>query len=81
MQLYLYTEQLFALVLFLAQCLTLTKDLLNEIQILLPFYMLSLFSSSHIQMRVLAPLLRSYDHSVAGSLYARDRLGHHHLNP
>lgn len=39
------------------------------------------FSSSHIQKRALAPLLRSCDHSVVESLYARDRLGHHHLNP
>lgn len=43
--------------------------------------MLEQFSSSHIQKRVLVPLLRSCDHSVAESLYARDRPGHHHLNP
>lgn len=46
-----------------------------------PFYMLEQFSSSHIQMRVPARLLRSYDHSAAGSLYVQDRPGHHHLNP
>lgn len=47
----------------------------------LPFYMLSRFSSSHIQRRVLAPLLRSYDHSAVGSLYAQGRPGRHRLNP
>lgn len=46
-----------------------------------PFYMLSRFSSSHIPRRVLAPLLRFYDHSAAGSLYARGRPGRHRLNP
>lgn len=46
-----------------------------------PFYMLSRFSSSHIQKRVLAPLLRSCDHSAAGSLYAQGRPGRHRLNP
>lgn len=46
-----------------------------------PFYMLEQFFSSHIQRKVLAPLLRSCDHCVVESLYARDRLGHHHLNP
>lgn len=46
-----------------------------------PFYMLSRFSSSHIPRRVLAPLLRFYDHSAAESLYARGRPGHHRLNP
>lgn len=46
-----------------------------------PFYMLSQFSSSHIQRRVLAPLLRSCDHSAAGSLYAQGRPGRHRLNP
>lgn len=46
-----------------------------------PFYMLSRFSSSHIQKRVLAPLLRSCDHSAAGSLCAQGRPGRHRLNP
>lgn len=46
-----------------------------------PFYMLSRFSSSHIPRRVLAPLLRFYDHSAAGSLYARGRPERHRLNP
>lgn len=46
-----------------------------------PFYMLLRFSSSHIQKRVLAPLLRSCDHSAAGSLYAQGRPGRHRLNP
>lgn len=47
----------------------------------LPFYMPVQFSSSHIQTRVLARLLRSCDHSAVGSLYARGRLGHRRLNP
>lgn len=46
-----------------------------------PFYMLSRFSSSHIPRRVLAPLLRSCDHSAAESLYERGRPGRHRLNP
>lgn len=49
--------------------------------IILPFYMLGQFFSSHIQMIGPVQSLRSCDHYAVGSLYEQGHPEHHRLNP